>query len=87
MLSCALFTSYNSTSIGVLMDFKFLSAYHPFEAAPNKLRVELAIVLSEDTAMEEAQITVFIEPSDVKEVSISEIERLAVIRAKELLGV
>jgi hypothetical protein len=69
------------------MEFKFLSAYHPYVATPHKLRVDLAIVLPEDVEPEEARITVFIEPLDIKEASIGEIERLAIKRAKKLLGV
>ncbi|KVD69892.1 hypothetical protein [Burkholderia ubonensis] len=69
------------------MNFKLLSVYHPFNAAPNRLRVDLALILGiEDNEMDEGTITVWIEPRDVKQATLAEIEELAVARARQITG-
>lgn len=69
------------------MNFKLMSVYHPFNAAPSRLRVELALILGiEDSEMDEGTITVWIEPRDVKKATLDEIEELAIARARQITG-
>ncbi|MDN7671313.1 hypothetical protein QZM22_01950 [Burkholderia oklahomensis] len=69
------------------MNFKLLSVYHPYTSSPNKLRVELALVLDiGEEAIDEGSITVWIEPRDVRQATLVEIEELAIARARQITG-
>ncbi|KVF27624.1 hypothetical protein WJ08_25650 [Burkholderia vietnamiensis] len=62
-----------------------MSIYHPFRAAPNRLRVDLAMTLGiADEDMDEGTITVWIEPRDLKKATLDEIEELAIARARQI---
>ncbi|MBH9725139.1 hypothetical protein JAO10_32940 [Burkholderia contaminans] len=69
------------------MNFKLMSIYHPFKAAPHRLRVDLAMTLGiGDEDMDEGTMTVWIEPQDIKKATMDEIEELAIARARQITG-
>ena len=59
---------------------------HKFISYPKTIDVTLAIESNDFTGTEQAQITVSIEASDIKELTLAKIESLAIERATKLLA-
>jgi hypothetical protein len=69
------------------MHFTFLAARHAFRATPDQLDVDLSITsVDTDYPVERAGITVTIHNSRFKDLTLTEIEDLAIARAKVLLA-
>lgn len=68
------------------MKFALLNIHHAFLSTPNQLDVTLAIVSVQTELTDSARISVIIEADNVKQLTIGEIEQLAIARAEKLLA-
>ena len=69
------------------MKFALLNIHHAFISAPNQLDVTLAIVsVHSELTSDNASISVILKGDNVKNLTISEIEKQAIARAEELLA-
>lgn len=68
------------------MDFKLLSVLHRFRHNEKAVEVTLSIESGKYKTMEQGTLTVVVEDENIKSKTLSDIEAVAVTRAKEIIS-